>query len=449
LVDGLYRRTIELALATLIVVVACGSAINVSLLLLGRDWRFVVLVEFAAVVWAYWAWRYPRVGSLRRPVVWAAVALVALAGMSTAWSVDPKLTALRTAALALTLAAGIGLASAAAGRPSVVAGVLFALLVGAASVALLGLLILSLSHDLAVQPATTQYPARYRGVGQNPNTVALLLALAVPLTLWAFVRARTILGKSAAVAAFVLFDASIVASGARGPLLAGFVGSLVYLLVRAGSTRARFVSVAVAVLVLALDAGLTQVPKALQPVPGPTTQRPSAPAPPQPNVEFVRPLSDEIGASNGGSIHRSLFGTSGRLGAWRGALGQAAHRPLAGYGFGTEDRVFVDRYYGFDSSLPENSYIGTLLQLGVVGALAFAALLAAVAAAGAQALRRAAPGRLEAAACASVAAAGLVLALTQSYLTSVGNVATVTFWVAALLLTANSFVRPPNGRREA
>jgi O-antigen ligase len=166
-------------------------------------------------------------------------------------------------------------------------------------------------------------------------------------------------------------------------------------------------------------------------------------------VEFVRPLSDEIGASNGGSIHRSLFGTSGRLGAWRGALGQAAHRPLAGYGFGTEDRVFVDRYYGFDSSLPENSYIGTLLQLGVVGALAFAALLAAVAAAGAQALRRAAPGRLEAAACASVAAAGLVLALTQSYLTSVGNVATVTFWVAALLLTANSFVRPPNGRREA
>ena len=315
--------------------------------------------------------------------------------------------------------------------------------------ALLGLLILSLSHDLAVQPATTQYPARYRGVGQNPNTVALLLALALPLTLWAFDRARAILGKSAAVAAFVLFDVSIVASGARGPLLAGFVGSLVYLLVRAGSTRARFVSVAVAVLVLALDAGLTQVPKALQPVPGPTTQRPSAPAPPQPNVEFVRPLSDEIGASKGGSIHRSLFGTSGRLGAWRGALGQAAHRPLAGYGFGTEDRVFVDRYYGFDSSLPENSYIGTLLQLGVVGALAFAALLAAVAAAGAQALRRAAPGRLEAAACASVAAAGLVLALTQSYLTSVGNVATVTFWVAALLLTANSFVRPPNGRREA
>lgn len=417
--------------------------------MLGRDWRFVLLIEFAAAVWAYWAFRYPRVGSLRRPVVWAALAFIALAAASTAWSVDPSLTALRTASLALILAAGIGLASVGAGRPSFVAGILWALLAAAAAVALLGLLVLSLSHDLAVQPASLQYPARYRGVGQNPNTVALLLALVVPLSLWAFDRARTLPGKCPAVTAFVLFDASIVASGARGPLLAAFVGSLLYLLVRVRSARGRAVAVVVAVLVLALDAGLTQIPKALPPGSGPTRQPQSSPAPTQRDVELVQPLADEVGAATGGSIHRSLFGTSGRLGAWRGALGQAAHRPIAGYGFGTEDRVFVDRYYGFDSSLPENSYIGTLLQLGVVGALAFVALLAAVAAAGVRALRGASPGRLEAAACASVASAGLVLALTQSYLTSVGNVATVTFWVAALLLTANSFVRPPNGRRQA
>jgi O-antigen ligase len=380
--------------------------------------------------------------------VLAAVAFLTLAAASTAWSVDPKLTALRTATLALTLAAGMGLASVGAGRPGFVADMLVALLMSAAAVALLGLLILSGSHDAAVQPATLQYPARYRGLGQNPNTAALLLALAVPLSLWAFDRARTIVGKSAAATAFVLFDASIVASGARGPLLAAFVGSLVWLVIRARSTRGRFAAIAVAILVLALDAGLTQVPKALPPGSGQTRQPQSSPAPPQPNVELVQPLADELGA-NGVSIHRSLFGTSGRLGAWRGALGQAAHRPVAGYGFGTEDRVFVDRYYGFDGSLPENSYIGTVLQVGVVGALVFAALLAAMAVAGARALRKAAPGRLEAAACASVAVAGLVLAQTQSYLTSVGNVAMVTFWVGALLLTANAGVRPPGGPREA
>ena len=38
------------------------------------------------------------------------------------------------------------------------------------------------------------------------------------------------------------------------------------------------------------------------------------------------------------------------------------------------------------------------------------------------------------AACAGVVAAGLVLALTQSYMWSVGNVATVPFWVCAFLL---------------
>lgn len=387
-------------------------------------------------------------GSLRQPVIWAAVAFVALAAASTAWSVDPKLTLLRTAALAVTLAAGIGLASVGAVRQSFVAEVLWALLLGAAAVALLGLLILSLSHDLAVQPATVQYPARYRGLGQNPNTVPQLLALAVPLSLWAFDRARTILGKSAAVMAFVLFDGSIVASGARGPLLAAFVAALLYLLVRVRWTRGRLVALAGAVLVLALDAGLTQIPKALTPGPAPAHQRQSGPAAPQPNVELGRPLSDELGATAGESIHRSLFGTSGRVRAWRGALDQAAHRPVAGYGFGTEDRVFVDRYFGFDSALPENSYIGMLLQLGVAGALAFAALLAAIGLAGVQALRRALPGRLEALACASVVAAGLVLALTQSYLTSIGNVATVTFWVAALLPTANSLVRPSTGPGE-
>ena len=53
-----------------------------------------------------------------------------------------------------------------------------------------------------------------------------------------------------------------------------------------------------------------------------------------------------------------------------GARSQVAGRPLLGYGFGTETRVFVDRYYAFDGGFPENSYIGTLLQLGVVGARA-------------------------------------------------------------------------------
>src|SRR5207244_11254122 len=109
------------------------------------------------------------------------------------------------------------------------------------------------------------------------------------------------------------------------------------------------------------------------------------------DAELVRPLSDEIGnpalGGQGAPIHRTLFGTSGRAQAWDAALHEAAKRPIAGYGFGTESVVFVDRYYGFDSSVPENSYLGVLLQLGIVGLVAFLALLLALAIAAFHAVR--------------------------------------------------------------
>jgi O-antigen ligase len=104
---------------------------------------------------------------------------------------------------------------------------------------------------------------------------------------------------------------------------------------------------------------------------------------------------------------------------------------VAGYGFGTEDRVFVDRYVFFNSNVPENSYIGLFLQLGLVGlALLGAFTLFAIV----RALRTA--GGPNAAACAAVVAAGLVLALFQSYLYAAGNNATAAFWISGFLLFA-------------
>jgi O-antigen ligase len=129
---------------------------------------------------------------------------------------------------------------------------------------------------------------------------------------------------------------------------------------------------------------------------------------------------------------RELLGSSGRQFVWRAALSTAAQRPGAGYGFGTEDRAFVDRYANFAGGVPENSYIGIFLQLGVAGLVSFALLLATIVASGFGALPRSGA----AAACAGVVTAGLVAAVVQSYIYSVGNVATVTFWVAAFLLAA-------------
>jgi O-antigen ligase len=161
---------------------------------------------------------------------------------------------------------------------------------------------------------------------------------------------------------------------------------------------------AAAVAVFAACLGITRIPQA-------------KPAPPsKPGTPVIR---------------RTFFTSSGRRAAWSGAIHQAEKRPVAGYGFGTEARVFVDRYANFESDLVENAYIGAALQLGIVGLVLFVAV--AVVALGPFA--RAPSGGIEAA-CAGVAAAALVVAVTQSYFFSVGNIGTLTAWVSLFLLAA-------------
>ena len=81
------------------------------------------------------------------------------------------------------------------------------------------------------------------------------------------------------------------------------------------------------------------------------TPRGPPPPPRYLDAEGAYPLDDDIGRPlpGGGqpTVRRSFLGSSGRIEAWKGALRQAEQRPLLGYGFGTESRVFVDRYYTF------------------------------------------------------------------------------------------------------
>ena len=172
------------------------------------------------------------------------------------------------------------------------------------------------------------------------------------------------------------------------------------------------------------------------------------PRPPTPRaVVLVRvdvlalPLEDdpnELGRPRPGgqlvTYRRTLLGSSGRAQAWEGAIRESMERPLLGYGFGTEERVFNDRYYVFQGARPENSYIGLALQLGLVGLGLFllgGVLLAVVFFRYVRGWQRSRPVPL---ACAGIVSSGLVLALIQSYVYSVGNVATVSFWLAAFLL---------------
>jgi O-antigen ligase len=189
-------------------------------------------------------------------------------------------------------------------------------------------------------------------------------------------------------------------------------GALVLVLFRGGTWRRRSELVAVTLVAFAAAVAISQIPDP-EPAPSPATAAAVAPT------------------------RRTLFTSSGRRAAWRGAIRQAADRPLLGYGFGTEEDAFVNRYAGFASELPENSYIGAALQLGLAGLGLF---LAAVVLAFGRFARRIerwnAAARPCAAACAGGAVAALVGAITQSYVFSVGNVATVTAWLSMFLLAS-------------
>ncbi len=192
-----------------------------------------------------------------------------------------------------------------------------------------------------------------------------------------------------------------------------------------------------AALVLVANAALTQVPQPAKkdPILNPEfgAREPLGPA----DAQFILPLESEIDfpGLKARAKPRRLFETSGRLTAAAGALEQAAERPIVGFGFGTEERAFVDRYYNFTAARVENAYVATALQLGIVGAAVLLGFLGLTAVRGLRLVDRLeGSSRRVAAAALGVFAAGLVLGGTQSFMTSVGSPATAPFWLATFLL---------------
>jgi len=428
------EQIIPVALAGAVFAFACGSSSVKPVQDVGRPLRWVTL--FVLLGLSAGAVLFQR-GRLRLPrsVLAAAGTLAAVALVSTLWSVDPRLTFERAATLALLLATVAALAQSSAGTHGGGDGLLYGLIAGAGAVAVAGLVVLAARHADAVQPATRDLPARYQGLGQNPNTVPLLLAPCLAIVVWLFMRTRSRRRRVVLAALALLFDGSIIASGSRGSLIAAFVGLGIVILFAPLRARRRILLEVVTAAALAASIGIALAPKSKgaswRPPPAAHTTTPgSHPNPGYTNVEGAFPLDSDIGTILVESKPRSrtLFGLTGRGEAWRGAIDLANQRPVAGYGFGTEALVFVDRWADFVGGLPENSYIGIYLQLGASGLISLGGLLVVLVVA---ALRR--RHRWEVAGPAGALAAGLVLALVQSYLYSVGNVATLAVWTAAFV----------------
>jgi hypothetical protein len=432
-----------IAATILFFVLASGSIQSWIPLARRLRWLALFVLVVLAVVWA-WQRRGPRV-AVALPVFAAAGAFVVLSVLSVGWSAAPRETVARAVAFAVVLLAAGALGWAARGRPEAAGRVLEAVVAGAALVALGGLLVLLFRHDRAVQAATTSLPTRYQGLGGGPNTATMLLAVALPAAAHVALDAGSTLRR--ALGWLVTFGllASIVASGSRGALAAGFAGLAAWAALREPAARRALVS-------LGAVAALAVVCVAVSSLPDPDPSAPTAEVPADPNPPPVRAvppfvdanmvlrLQDDVGHPPSGvgveDTGRTLTGSSGRTEAWAGALRQAASRLLLGYGFGTEEKVFVDRYVGFNSGVPENSYVGLALQLGALGLVVFLGLVAALLVPAVRA--RSSDPRIRGltAACAGALVAGLVLGAFQSYLYAPGNNATAAVWISAFLLIA-------------
>jgi O-antigen ligase len=440
------RVAVPWAIALSVLAFAAGSSSVHGAVRVGGPLRWVFLFVLAGVGIALAGARAVAAlgASAFARFVAGLAAFGVLALLSTAWSVDPSLTFQRAASFCVLLLAAATLAIGLRPRE-----IFVGIAGGAAAVAVLSLVLLVIDHDAAVQPATAGSGWRFRGFGMNPNTAAMLYALALVPTIW-LACSESGRARAAWALASLLLYVEIVLSQSRGALVAALAAGVVgaYLLMPLG----RRLAVVLVAIAAAFAIGISVRIDASAPVAGrgpavvpPPSSLPAgcSKAPCSANETRLRRLypdflgvfpsrpQDEIGHPALGDAASSTG--SGRVDAWKGALRQARSRPVLGYGFGTEAKVFVDRWYFFEGNLPENSYIGLLLQVGVVGLLLFAVPLFVVSFVAV--FRRRAIGA-ERAVAAAVVCGGLVLMLVQSFAYSVGNIATLPFWLSAFVLAA-------------
>jgi hypothetical protein len=367
--------------------------------------------------------------------VFALGAFCGLALASVGWSVNPGGTLVRAVALVAVVVAAAALTGCSPTSPTLPARLLDGILAAAAIVALAGFVYWLIAPSRAATAATVEYPWRFQGIEQNPNTAPLLLAIAMPLALSRALRTRRPVERAAFLIALVGLAASIVASGSRGGMIGAFVGLLAVAALAPMRRRTKVEVAALIVAGLVAGAWATTIPKAL---PSAAAGAPAAAAATRSrDAELVLPLSQEIGnpwwTHRSGDSKRSLFNGSVRLRAWEGTIKRSLARPLVGYGFGAEQWAFVNRYYAFVSENPENGYLGLFLQLGIFGPIAF---LSAVAVCVVFGIRASLRGDRYAVAAVGAVVAALAVALSQSFFHGAGSIAFVALWIPLLVAGA-------------
>jgi len=459
---GVWRSRIEVLVPTVlgvaILLFAAGSSSASALATFAHNLRWVGLLTLAATAALAAVGRRGETGPALSPVL-PLLGFLAFALASSLWSVEPQLTVQRAGTAAILFFSVAAVSRLCAARSDVIERFMLAMVIAASLYAFGGVLV------TIVHPATgflVGPPIRFRGLGENPNTMPMLEAVVIPLGVWFALKTHG-RRRALAIVALALLIQTMFLTGSRGAILAsaGAVSAQLLMVRRTPRWRRRAIAGLTVVLFYGLFSGnavqqfvhvdtrttAERISPGHDVAPSDPCAQPggSAPGtPPRPPTAIAFGVSSKtVGGLAGFLVPRpgTFWSGSGRLQAWKAAIDLANAKPAFGYGFGAEAAAFGPATCGvsqvFQGQFVHNSYIGLYLQVGAVGGLALLLVLGTLFRSGLVAVKRAVgSARDTAAALVASVIAGLVLAVFESYFYSVGNVATLAFWTCGALLLA-------------
>lgn len=240
---------------------------------------------------------------------------------------------------------------------------------------------------------------RFQGILQNPNSLGITCAIFLPLILWQFLETK----KTISLFIFFLMLIGLFLSASRNSINASVIalGYFIYMRSMKNKPLIFFSSLS---LILML-------------------------------VWFTQTLAKEF--FHGYYRVESIFSIGGRIEIWPTALNLIADKPIFGYGFGVEEKILYLKNAmlrsQFGGAAVHNSYLGMMLQLGIIGLAIFFIPLFILLLKELFSRQDAPIPSLRHALRASFIA-GLLCSIFESWVYSVGNAQAFPFWIMVMLL---------------
>jgi O-antigen ligase len=396
---------------TLTLVLMVGATSNIALLLTVSNYgRYAAAAALLGVTWLTTRKTPPVIQSrLHSRLLVTLWLTVALAAASIVWSVDRMQSALQVIALGI-LVGLVHLLSTRRWTDRALMAQDFRVMFNVLTAVFLACLAAAALHlpGAIAYGGTADTVGRFQGIFNNPNMLALLSAISIPLG-WGVFREKPNLLR------FVLLlpaAANLLLTESRTAIIATAT-ALVWLIFRAGAVSiTKFAFAGLAVAVALLSTGLNPFGKTLS----------------------------RFGTMEGGD----LLNTRGD--AWASAISLVQREPL-GYGWQAGRQLFESLQgtadFTFTRTSVHNSYLQFVLELGILGILPLAYLSITL-------LILVVRGRIQGveAGFVGVILSGLIVQITESAIFGTGQAYPYVFWLA-VAAAVTLYNPPPNVRQVA